>query len=76
MGYFDECTLGGQGGVFGAQERNQRGVSHTQHYRSILLGTVVFISHSLLATDKSHHPESLVKLGGSGGRQELKMALF
>lgn len=73
MGYCDECTLWG---VLSEHTRNQRGAAHAQRCRPVLLGTVVFISHSLSAPDKRHRPESLVKLGGLGGGQERKTGLF
>lgn len=80
MGYCDECTLRG---VFSEHTRNQRaareGVVHTttlQTYSPGDIGVRVSISHSLLTTDKSHHPASLVKLGGPGGGQKLKAGLL
>lgn len=35
-------------------------------------GVTLSISLSLLATDKGHHPESLVKLGGPGEGQKAE----
>lgn len=80
MGYCDECTLRG---VFSEHMRNQRAArepsstpQHCMPYSPGDSSVTVSISHSLLATDKSHHPASLVTLGGPGGGQKIKTGLL
>lgn len=64
--------------MFSELKRNQsaaRGVLPTPQLQTCPLGdsgVTVSISLSLLATDKGHHPESLVKLGGPGEGQKAE----
>lgn len=70
------------GCVLGAHEKPEScegAVVHTTTLHAYSPGdgsVTVSISHSLLATDKSHHPASLVTLGGPGGGQKIKTGLL
>lgn len=78
MGYCDECT---RQGVFSEHTSNQRAKGrccpHCATTGFLSWGTASEGSlQTPIAPDKRHHPESLVKRGGLGGRQKLQTGLL